>query len=110
MAVIEPMSFFTPDVSINPNETTFEITDLMARSKKVVFGAAFSTLPLTRNAPGINSSMECVHAILSNRSAQTGDWDVTTNDNGDITVSGSISGSTTLTMYFLPVSETITAT
>lgn len=32
MASITPMSFFTPDASINPDEYTFEITDAQVRS------------------------------------------------------------------------------
>ena len=33
MPSIVPMSFFTPDESINPNEYTFEMVDAATRSK-----------------------------------------------------------------------------
>lgn len=54
-----------------------------------------SSLPITKNDSNVKTDMKCVKAVLGTPSAQTGDWTVTTSD-GSVTVSGSISGSTTL--------------
>lgn len=62
--------------------------------------ASFSSLPLTISDANIESDMVCVHSELSNPSTQAGDWTITTG-NGTLTISGTISGSTTLTMYLL---------
>lgn len=60
--------------------------------------ASFSSLPQTITNSNITSDMVVVNSILGSPAAQTGDWTVTTSD-GSLTVSGSISGSTTLTLY-----------
>lgn len=64
---------------------------------KVSF-SSFSSLPQTVSDTDVTATQEVVHAVLSNPAAQTGDWTVTTAA-GSVTVSGSISGSTTLTLY-----------
>jgi len=60
--------------------------------------ASFSSLPQTVTNSNITSDMVVVNSVLGSPAAQTGDWTVTTSD-GSLTVSGSISGSTTLTLY-----------
>ena len=60
--------------------------------------ASFSSLPQTVTNSSITSDMVVVNSVLGSPAAQTGDWTVTTSD-GSLTVSGSISGSTTLTLY-----------
>lgn len=60
--------------------------------------ASFSSLPQTVTNSNITSNMVVVNSVFGTPSAQTGDWTVTTAD-GSLTVSGSISGSTTLTLY-----------
>ena len=60
--------------------------------------AAFSSLPQTITDSRITADMVCVEAVLGTPSAQTGDWTVTTAA-GSLTIAGSISGSTTLTLY-----------
>lgn len=60
--------------------------------------ASFSSLPQTVSNANITSTMELINSVLGTPSAQTGDWTVTTGT-GTLTVSGSISGSTTLTLY-----------
>ena len=60
--------------------------------------ASFSSLPQTVYDTRITSNMVCIKAELGTPSAQTGDWTVTTT-NGSVTISGSISGSTTATLY-----------
>jgi len=60
--------------------------------------ASFSSLPQTVTNSAITSDMVVVNSVLGTPSAQTGDWTVTTGT-GTLTVSGNISGSTTLTLY-----------
>ena len=60
--------------------------------------ASFSSLPQTVSNANITSTMELINSVLGTPSAQTSDWTVTTGT-GTLTVSGSISGSTTLTLY-----------
>lgn len=60
--------------------------------------ASFSSLPQTVTNSAITSNMVVVNSVLGTPSAQTGEWTVTTGT-GTLTVSGSISGSTTLTLY-----------
>lgn len=61
--------------------------------------SSVSSLPKDIQAPGvITADMEVIHSVLSNPSAQTGDWTVTTSA-GSLTISGSISGTTNITLY-----------
>ena len=60
--------------------------------------ASFSSLPKTVSDSRIKSTDEVTASVLGTPSAQTSDWTVTTS-NGSLTISGSISGSTTLTLY-----------
>lgn len=62
--------------------------------------ASFSSLPQTVSNANIESDMICVHSELGTPSAQVSDWTVSTS-NGSLVVSGSISGSTTLTLYLI---------
>ena len=64
----------------------------------VVTSASFSELPQTLSNSNITPKHVVVNSTLSNPSAQTGDWTVTTAA-GSATVSGTISGATTLTLY-----------
>lgn len=99
MATVQPMSTFTPDASINPDNITFEIADAKARIPDlVVHMGTISALPVTKSVQGVTSDMVVVSAVLYTPSAQTGHWTVTTNENS-VTVSGSISGSTSLTLH-----------
>lgn len=54
-----------------------------------------SSLPVTKNVSGITAGMMCTAYLLGTPSAQTSDWKVTPAA-GSVTVSGTISGSTTL--------------
>lgn len=63
----------------------------------VVSVPSFSSLPQTISNASVTSDMVVVNSVLSNPSAQTSDWTVTTS-NGSLTISGSISGSTTATL------------
>lgn len=64
----------------------------------VITSSSFSSLPQTISNTAITESHVVINSVLSNPSAQTGDWTVTTS-NGSLTISGSISGSTTVTLY-----------
>lgn len=99
MATVQPMSTFTPDASINPDNITFEIVDTKARIPDLVVNmGTISALPVTKSAQGVTSDMVVVNSVLGMPSAQTNEWTVTTSANS-VTVSGSISGSTTLTLH-----------
>ena len=76
----------------------------LARSKcvKVVISSV-SSLPVTVSqlptyAVLVTDDMEVIHCVLSNPSAQVNDWTVTTAGIG-VTISGSISGTTDITLY-----------
>ena len=59
---------------------------------------SFSSLPTTVTDSRIKASDEVVASNLGTPSAQTSDWTVATSA-GSLTISGSISGSTTATLY-----------
>lgn len=84
------------------NDYVPPLVDAEAETFKVlvVTSGSFSVLPLDITNADISATQVVVHSVLSNPSAQTGDWTVTTAD-GSATVSGSISGSTTLTLYLM---------
>jgi hypothetical protein len=62
--------------------------------------SAISALPTTVNAAEITADMVCQPGgcYLSSPAAQTGDWTVTTAA-GSVTLSGTISGTTDITLY-----------
>ena len=66
----------------------------------VLTSSSFSSLPQAITNANITSDMVVINSVLSNPSAQTGDWTVTTS-NGSLSISGSISGSTTITLYLM---------
>ena len=70
------------------------------REVLVVTIASFSSLPHTITNANITSDMVVVNSVLGTPSAQTGDWTVTTAD-GSATITGSISGETSLTLYLM---------
>ena len=64
----------------------------------VISVPSISSLPQTINDSRIMASHIAVNAVLSNPAAQESDWTVTTED-GSMTISGSISGSTSADIY-----------
>ena len=77
------------------------LTNNVAKCETLVVSvASFSALPQTITNASIEDDMVVVNSVLSNPSAQTGDWTVTTS-NGSLTISGSISGTTTATLYLM---------
>ena len=65
-----------------------------------IFIDEFSTLPQTVSNNLITSDSVVINSILSNHAAQTSDWTVTSTT-GALEVSGTISGTTSLTMYLV---------
>lgn len=63
-----------------------------------VSASSVSSLPATITDSAIHANHVCVKAVLSNPSAQTGDWTVTTSA-GSAVISGTISGTTDITLY-----------
>ena len=77
------------------------LTNNVAKCETLVVSvASFSALPQTITNANIEDDMVVVNSVLSNPSAQTGDWTVTTSS-GSLTISGSISGTTTATLYLM---------
>ena len=60
--------------------------------------SSFSSLPQTVSNSSITAKHEVVSWVVGTPSAQTGDWTWTTAA-GSVTISGNISGSTTLTLW-----------
>lgn len=73
----------------------------MLNTVLVLEKTTFSSLPQTFENNSITEDMVCIKAELSNPAAQTGDWTVTTNGQGQAIVSGSINGSTALKLYLM---------
>ena len=57
-----------------------------------------SSLPITITDASILTKHVCTSCVLSNPSAQTGDWTVDTDTAGQATISGNISGTTDITI------------
>ena len=68
--------------------------------------ASFSSLPKTVSNAAIKADHIVIHSELGTPSAQTGDWTVTTAA-GSLTISGTISGSTTLKLILGRAGKTI---
>ena len=64
----------------------------------VVTKTSVSSLSTTISDSNITANHVVIHSVLSNPSAQTSDWTVTT-ANGSATIEGSISGTTNITLY-----------
>lgn len=95
--VVTPAVFKTSVESLAETvaETVAELREVL-----VVKFSSFSSLPLTKTNSNITSDMVVVNSLLGTPSAQTSDWTVTTAD-GSATIAGSISGSTTLTLFLM---------
>lgn len=64
-----------------------------------------SSLPVTKAASGVTTDMVAAESILGTPEAQLSDWAVNTDTAGNITVSGTITGSTTLKLLMVPQNE-----
>lgn len=78
------------------------LAETVAEKREVVVVeiTSFSSLPKTVNNLNITSGMVVINAVFGNPSAQIGDWTATTS-NGSVRLTGTISGSTTLTLYLI---------
>ena len=95
--VVSPSVF---KASVESLAETVAETVAETREVLVVTIASFSSLPHTITNANITSDMVVVNFVLGTPSAQTSDWTVTTVD-GSVTITGSISGSTTATLYLM---------
>ena len=66
----------------------------------VVNCGTISSLPKTVTNASITNDMVALQATLGTPAAQLSDWTVSTS-NGSLTISGTISGSTALTLYLM---------
>lgn len=90
----------TSQIQTLTNNVSANATAIAKCETLVVSVASFSALPQTITNANIEDDMVVVNSVLSNPSAQTGDWTVTTSS-GSLTISGSISGTTTATLYLM---------
>ena len=83
------------------------LSNQVAKCEVLVLSTGSSTvnaLPYTFTDVNIDADMVGVKMDLSNPSAQTGDWTVTTANNGTTgtaQITGTISGTTTITLYLM---------
>lgn len=82
------------------NNSLESILESLGGSCLVLTSSSFSSLPQIITNVNITSDMVVINFVLGNPSAQTGDWTVTTSS-GSLSISGSISGSTTITLYLM---------
>lgn len=78
--------------------TTSNATAVAKCETLVVTLSSIASLPQTVSDASIESDMVVANTVLSNPSAQTGNWTVSTSS-GSLTVSGNISGTTNITLY-----------
>lgn len=67
----------------------------------IVTASSVSSLPATISNANITTDMVCIKAELTVPSAQTGDWAVDTNTAGQAKITGTISGTTDITLYLM---------
>lgn len=95
-----------PLYQLNLSGSTINITqlatvvdrDINSLGTLVLEVPSFSALPQTVTDDRIREEHIVVNSVLGTPSAQTSDWTVTSSD-GSLTISGTMSGSTTLTLY-----------
>lgn len=78
------------------------INNAIATVRVVKVSDSISSLPATLTDSNITADMEVLHSVLSNPSAQAGDWTVTTSA-GSLTISGSLTSGaeTDITLYLV---------
>lgn len=79
---------------------TVDANAVLAKCLPISF-SSFSSLPQTVSNANITSDMVVVESEIGTPSAMLSNWTWTT-ANGSVTISGTISGSTTLKLYLLP--------
>ena len=84
------------------NEVKDEETTGLSKCECLVLSAnSISALPYDFNNTAIDTDMVCLKAVLSNPAAQTADWTVNTDTAGRCRISGTINGTTNLTLYLM---------
>lgn len=73
----------------------------LAKTEVLIVTATISSLPSTISNSNIETDMVCLKLDLSNPAAQISDWITNTDTAGKVTISGSISGTTTITLYLM---------
>lgn len=86
--------------------TGAQIDDTVQKGIVQVNCGTITSLPFTKSNANILASHVVLNAVLNNPAAQVGTWTVVTS-NGSLTVSGTINGSTTLTLYLGRAAQTI---
>lgn len=101
-ALTQITSFTSADSIVMVDRTTNEgqIMDATAFARTVleVDCGTVSSLPKTVSDTSITEDMVVLNSVLGTPASQTGNWTVSTS-NGSVTISGNISGSTTLKLY-----------
>ena len=77
------------------------VADVAKMEVLVVDLGTVSSLPKTESVTGIETDMVCVKAELGTPGAQQSVWTVNTDTADQITLSGTISGSTTVKLYLM---------
>lgn len=96
-AILGGMDDAIQDLQDQVDALDTDIDDLAGYQPLRINIATFSALPQTVSFAGITADMVVLESWLSNPSAQRDDWTVTTSA-GAVVVSGTISGSTALTL------------
>lgn len=93
------------DINNNMDMVDQAIGDLTTNVGKcevrVVDMGTISSLPASKAVTGLETDEVCIAAYLGTPSAQRSSWTVSTDTAGTVTVSGTISGSTTLKLYLM---------
>lgn len=101
-AVTEPRVISPAVFKSSVNALAQAVAETVAETREVLVRTitSISSLPYTMTYSKITSDMVVVKAELGTPSAQTGDWTVTTS-NGSLIIEGSISGTTSMTLYLM---------
>lgn len=93
----------TPPINdtVASENTVYSSAKVETMKVVVATKASVSSLPTTISDAKITSDHVLLNSVLSNPSAQTGDWTVTTSA-GQAVISGTISGTTDITLYLAP--------
>ena len=94
------------DTYYNGASTGAQIDETVQKGVIVVNCGTITSLPFTVQNTNILASHVVLQAIFGTPGAQIGAWTVATS-NGSLTISGSINGSTTLTLYLGRAAQTV---
>lgn len=92
----------TPTANSTKPVTSGGVQSALEKCECLILSAnGISALPYTFSNNAIETDMVCINSVLSNPSAQLSDWTVNTDTAGQATISGTISGSTNITIYMM---------